>query len=285
MKKVHLILCIILSSIFCSSQLQIAVYSYAPNFQIFDLTDILHLNDSFYLRIDEINIKHHIEVYDLMDHFNISIVGENLIKNFADEITLQMFLISSTWFVNQTKPFSLFQNGTLVDYEIRNLVNPEHFNEATYNLITDYSNGVYSFAAFNITFPHNSVTNITYELTGKYEVNNDTDEIHFLYNLASFDMWSGAISETVEYQIIGIQPDYYRDKSEYYDMECIVTEVPGGKNYRYVWDSEPTSEFETKLVYYTNRVINWTIFPIFLSLLILIIIKKQKWKKSRIDTY
>jgi hypothetical protein len=237
------------------------------------------------LRIDEIKIKHHIEVYDLMDHFNISIVGENLIRNYADEITLQMFLISSTWFVNQSNPFSLFQNGTSVDYEIRNLLNPEHFNEATYNLMAGYSNGVYSFAAFNITFPHNSVTNITYELTGKYEINNDTDEIQFAYNLASFDMWSGTVSETLEYQIIGIQPDYYLDKSEYYDEECQVTEIAGGKNYRYILDSEPTKEHETKLVYYTNRVINWTIFPVFLSLLILIIVKKQKWKKSKIDTY
>lgn len=283
MKKVHLILFILCFSLYSCTQFRMSVSSYAPNIQYFELTDFLLLDEPFFIRIENIEVTHQIEVRNITDYFDVSVSGEYLIYNYGEEETLQLLLVSSTWFDNQTNPFTLRVNDSPFYHEIRNLINPEHYFPSIADLISEYSESVYSFASFNITFPHDSLTNITYALAGKYLINNETDEIRFLYNLASTDMWTGEIFERIEYRIVGIQPDYYSNTSYTFHKECRINYIPDGNSYSYKWLSDPILDDVIKITYYTNRIINWSSVGIFGSIFVLyVLIRNRRKQRNRI---
>jgi hypothetical protein len=188
--------------------------------------------------------------------------------------------------IEPNSTFNIKINDTIVPYTI--LDGYRHGSDLWYEAWLIWGDDIMLIVC-NITIPENSSIVLKYEIDTSKEINLDElDELTIFYVVGTSRLWSGNITESVEFKVQGKIPHkYYKPINK----SCIVSKLPDGKSYLWEWKNEIIPDKSVYIVYYggyndslfplTMGVISFSIicFIVFIGIVGIMRLKNLKRKK------
>lgn len=246
----------------------------------------------------------HIGLLPLDQNVNISIVEANVILD-IDATTYKKFEVNTTaeyMFFNHNETTtitvilpidtsSLYAgaissdidfnvNGIKIDYLILELTDEE--NENIHYLAR-------TVIATNITFTGFSNTSINYSSFSQFKRNTGSTYVEIYYLVSTGYFWYGNITETVKFNVYGLQPDFYQNNIDNLNtFQCIVNDISNGQSYYWEWINHNLNFVFDPTIFYSSSdprfMQNYGIYTIlgfmmvlaWIAIIITIIIQRKK---------
>ncbi len=182
-----------------------------------------------------------------------------------------------------TGPVDLRVNDTPLDFiEIELSVDQSDYLD---DLISAPTPEIISVIAANVSFTGYSNTTLSYSSFNSFNRKNSATYVRITYYVSTGRVWYGNLTESVEFLVHGLQPDYYDEWNFDPAIRCQVSNISDGKSYlwEFEYDSYVTPEISyssTDTRYFASYglyiLIGASIFVIVLSSLTMKLVKKKQ---------
>jgi hypothetical protein len=212
---------------------------------------ILPLENNLNISMVQANVSLNINAREYVK-FSITTLGEYIFYNYnqTKNVTVAIPIDNHIGWIEVINKGDIILKINNQPISYQELILSLEQNEYLRNLIPVPTIDEISLIAFNVSFAGYSNTNLTYSFESLIKRYDKHSNVEIYYTVSTGAVWYGNLTERVEFDVYGLQPDdYYVDFENHENTDFQIMDIDDGKKYRWDWINTNYSFYNPSISY------------------------------------